>query len=169
MKPGRLVHPLAPWLVVNCHLLCFNLSCKCDCRLSGLSSLLGWAPPCLVPRIGTQFSACWINFLFHVAQANYTNDRFVSGLSTSPVCGVLHLFPSFSIHSPESLFGPSSPVLGTVSLQQALRFMEPPSNAPSLSPGSASRAAAAPCPHQRRSLQPCHSAQKHLEADGISL
>lgn len=48
------------------------------------------------------------------------------GFTTSSVGDVRHFFPIFSIHSPESLVGPCSPVPRTVSLQRALGFMEPP-------------------------------------------
>ena len=36
------------------------------------------------------------------------------GFATSSISGVLHLFPSFPLHSPESLVGPSSPAPRTV-------------------------------------------------------
>lgn len=88
----------------------------------------------------------------------------LAGFTTSSAGGVQHLFPIFSIRSPESLVGPSSPV--TVSLQQALRTMEPPTHIPCPSPVTwvlgAGLLLSQHCLHPPR-----HSPQKQLEASGL--
>lgn len=93
--------------------------------------------------------------------------HLLAGPSISTISGILHLFPSFAIHSPESLVLPPSPPPAQSSTKDCQpAFSKLSGSGTPLPPHWALPACL--LPPQRRGL-PQHTPQKQLDAYGILL